>query len=51
MIVKHTIYNNRHLSTQVLTTLLYDYGQPRWTTPEERTAILQRVYGASYWGE
>lgn len=51
MIVKHTIYNNRHLSTQVLTTLLYDYGQPRWTTPEERTAILQRVYGASYWDE
>ncbi len=51
MIVKHTIYNNRHLSTQVLTTLLYDYGQPRWTTPEEHTAILQRVYGASYWGE
>lgn len=51
MIVKHTIYNNRHISTQVLTTLLYDYGQPRWTTPEERTAILQRVYGASYWEE
>ncbi|MCE7989214.1 MAG: hypothetical protein DYG89_49300 [Caldilinea sp. CFX5] len=49
MIVKHTIYNNRHISTQVLTTLLYDYGQPRWTTDEERTAILQRVYGASYW--
>lgn len=51
MIVKHTIYNNRHLSTQVLTTLLYDYGQPRWTTDAERTAILQRVYGASYWEE
>lgn len=51
MIVKHTIYNNRHISTQVLTTLLYDYGQPRWATPAERTAILQRVFGASYWGE
>lgn len=51
IIVKHTIYNNRHISTQLFTTLLYDYGQPRWTTPAERTAILQRVYGASYWGE
>jgi poly-gamma-glutamate synthesis protein (capsule biosynthesis protein) len=51
MVVKHTIYNNRHISTQLFTTLLYDYGQPRWATPEERTAILQRVYGASYWGE
>ncbi|MBX3010138.1 MAG: CapA family protein [Caldilineaceae bacterium] len=49
MIVKHTIYEGRHLSTQVLTTLLYDYGQPRWTTPEERTTLLRRVYGASYW--
>lgn len=50
MIVKHTIYKGRHLSTQILTTLLYDYGQPRWTTPTERRSILQRVYGASYWG-
>ncbi len=50
MIVKHTIYDHRHISTQVFTTLLYDYGQPRWTTPEERESILTRVYGASYWG-
>lgn len=49
MIVKHTIYAGRHLSTQVLTTLLYDYGQPRWATLEEREAILNRVFGASYW--
>jgi poly-gamma-glutamate synthesis protein (capsule biosynthesis protein) len=49
LIVKHTIYNNRHLSTQILPTLIYDYGQPRWTTPAESKAILDRVYGASYW--
>lgn len=49
MIVKHTIYAGRHLSTQVFTTLLYDYGQPRWATPEERESILKRVFGASYW--
>ncbi|MCB0061529.1 MAG: CapA family protein, partial [Caldilineaceae bacterium] len=49
MIVKHTIYNNRHISTQILTTLLYDYGQPQWTTTEENRAILDRVFGASYW--
>lgn len=49
MIVKHTIYKGRHLSTQVFTTLLYDYGQPRWATPTERQSILQRVYGASDW--
>jgi poly-gamma-glutamate synthesis protein (capsule biosynthesis protein) len=49
LIVKHTIYNNRHLSTQILPTLIYDYGQPRWATPAESKAILDRVYGASYW--
>ncbi len=49
MIVKHTIYEGRHISTQVLTTLLYDYGQPRWTTQPQRDAILQRVFAASYW--
>lgn len=49
IIVKHTIYNNRHISTQVFTTILYDYGQPRWTTPAEHAAILKRVFGASYW--
>ncbi len=49
MIVKHTIYNNRHISTQIFPTLLYDYGQPRWTTAEEGKAILDRVFGASFW--
>ena len=49
MIVKHTIYEGRHISTQVLTTLLYDYGQPRWTTPAQRDGILTRVFANSYW--
>lgn len=49
LIVKHTIYAGRHLSTQILTTLLYEYGQPRWMTPVEREQLLQRVFSASYW--
>lgn len=49
MIVKHTFYKGRHLSTQVLTTLLYDYGQPHWMTADERASLLQRVFSASYW--
>jgi poly-gamma-glutamate synthesis protein (capsule biosynthesis protein) len=49
MIVKHTLYQGRHLSTQVRTTLIYDFGQPHWTTAEERESILRRVFGASYW--
>lgn len=49
MVVKHTFYAGRHISTQILTTLLYDYGQPRWTSPQERASILKRIFGASYW--
>ncbi len=49
MIVKHTIYEGRHISTQVLTTLLYDFGQPRWTTRQQRDDILTRVFANSYW--
>jgi poly-gamma-glutamate synthesis protein (capsule biosynthesis protein) len=47
LIVKHTIYNGRHISTQLLPTLLYDNGQPRWPDPERRAAILAKVFGAS----
>jgi poly-gamma-glutamate synthesis protein (capsule biosynthesis protein) len=49
IVAKHTFYNGRHISTQLLTTLLYDFGQPRWTTPQERESILERVFDASYW--
>lgn len=51
LIVKHTIYNGRHISTQLLPTLLYDYGQPRWPDPARRAAILAKVFGASVWEE
>jgi hypothetical protein len=49
IIAKHTIYRGRHLSTQLLTTVVYDYGQPRWTTAEQRSSLLRRVFAASYW--
>ncbi|MBK8046846.1 MAG: CapA family protein [Anaerolineales bacterium] len=49
LVVKHTFYDGRHISTQVLTTLLYDYGQPRWSTPAQRATLLDRVFAASYW--
>ena len=51
LIVKHTIYNGRLISTQLLPTLLYDYGQPRWASPERRAAILEKVFGASIWDD
>jgi len=49
LVVEHTIYNGKHVGTRVLTTLLYDYGQPRWTEGAEREALLERVFANSYW--
>jgi poly-gamma-glutamate synthesis protein (capsule biosynthesis protein) len=49
MYVKHTLYEGRHISTQVFTTLLYDYGQPRFMSDDERASLLTRIFGSSYW--
>ncbi len=49
LIVKHTIYAGRHISTQLMPTLLHDYGQPHWADPERRAAVLAKVFGASTW--
>ena len=49
IIAFHTIYDGRHVGTRLRTTMLYDYGQPHWTTPDENRAILERVFDASYW--
>jgi hypothetical protein len=49
VIAKHTLYDGRHLSTQILPTVLYEYGQPRWADPEQHQVILSRMFAASYW--
>jgi poly-gamma-glutamate synthesis protein (capsule biosynthesis protein) len=49
LIVKHTIYEGRHISTQLLPTLLHDYGQPRWADPKRRATILAKAFAASTW--
>ena len=49
LIPRHTIYDGRHLSTKLLTTVLEDFAQPRWTSESERDALLRRVFTASGW--
>lgn len=44
---RHTIYQGRMISTEILTGVLEDFAQPRWATPEERTEILTRIYTAA----
>ncbi len=47
LIARHTIYQGRLLQTELLTTMLEDYVQPRWATPAERAQILNSVFAAS----
>jgi poly-gamma-glutamate synthesis protein (capsule biosynthesis protein) len=44
---RHSIYQGRVLSTEILTGVLEDFAQPRWTTPEERVALLQTIFDAA----
>ncbi|MEX1021075.1 MAG: CapA family protein [Litorilinea sp.] len=46
LIARHTIYQGRVLNTEILTTVLEDFAQPRWTDAEERAALLQRIFNA-----
>jgi|GEM_PF-240037 len=47
LIARHTVYDGRLLSTEILTTVLEDYAQPRWATADERAEILQRIFAAA----
>jgi poly-gamma-glutamate synthesis protein (capsule biosynthesis protein) len=44
---RHTIYQGRVLSTEILTMVLEDYAQPRWTTAEERADLLQSIFAGA----
>lgn len=46
---RHVFYNGRHISTELLTTMLEDYARPRPMTPGERAAFLQEYFTASGW--
>jgi len=46
---RHTIYQGRHISTELLTFMLEDYSQPRPMTLEERQTLLKSVFKASGW--
>ncbi|MFZ2487864.1 MAG: CapA family protein [Anaerolineae bacterium] len=49
IIARHTIYDGRHVSTTLLTTLLEDYAQPRWMDEDERADLLERLFTAGGW--
>lgn len=48
-IQRHTFYDGRHLSTEILTAMLEDYARPRPMTVEERLVFLEEIFSASDW--
>lgn len=49
IIQRHTFYNGQHVSTELLTAMLYDYAQPRPMTDQERQVFLEELFSASNW--
>ena len=49
IIQRHTFYDGRHLSTELLTAMLEDYAQPRPMTDKERVIFLDELFSASDW--
>ncbi len=48
-IQRHTFYDGKHLSTEILTAILEDYAQPRPMTENERHIFLEEIFTASGW--
>jgi poly-gamma-glutamate synthesis protein (capsule biosynthesis protein) len=49
IIQRHTFYEGRHLSIELLTAMLEDFSQPRPMTLEEREVFLTELFEASDW--
>jgi poly-gamma-glutamate synthesis protein (capsule biosynthesis protein) len=46
---RHTFYNGRHISTELLTAMLEDFAQPRPMTDAERQMLLGEIFAVSGW--
>jgi hypothetical protein len=46
---RHIFYNNKHISTELLTAMLEDYSRPRPMREEERKSLLLSTYSQSFW--
>ena len=47
LIARHTIYDGQVINTEILTAVLEDYAQPRWTTEVERGDLLRQIFNAA----
>ncbi|MHB0965579.1 MAG: CapA family protein [Bellilinea sp.] len=48
---RYVFYNNRHISTEILTAMLEDYARPRPMTAAERYEFLTEIFTVTRWGD
>ncbi|MHB8773784.1 MAG: CapA family protein [Bellilinea sp.] len=48
---RYVFYNNRHISTEILTAMLEDYARPRPMTAAERYDFLTEIFAVTRWGD
>lgn len=46
---RHTFYDGRYISTELITAMLEDFAQPRLMTEAERRALLEEIFAVSGW--
>ena len=47
LIARHAIHNGQVISTEILTAVIEDYAQPRWTTEAERSDLMRQIFVAA----
>lgn len=50
LIARHVIYDNRHISSELITVYFEDFSRPRYLLGEGRDDLLKKVFSASEWG-
>ena len=51
LVARHVIYDNRHISTEIITIYFTDFSKPLYLEGDGRQDLLQKVFAASNWGE
>jgi hypothetical protein len=51
LVARHVIYDNRHISTEIITIYFADFSEPLYLEGDGRLELLGKVFAASDWGE
>ncbi|MGB3702972.1 MAG: CapA family protein [Anaerolineales bacterium] len=46
---RHVFYDGEYIGNELLTIIFEDYARPRLMTPDERAALLNKIFSASNW--